>query len=153
MMPIPWVFSVAPLLDCPPYIHNKTQVLLEKPSTKIKKSETNKSTKSSVTYPPLPPIPTGTELEETSIYPPKSWATFKTSCICSTNSTKKNSNLIQNSSEPSKFFSSFMPNTNLTAQLQPSGICLPQALMFTLALQVLQEPFMVQNMEVPMKQF
>ena len=98
-MPIPWAFYVALSLDCPPYTHNKIQVLSGKLSTKTKKSETNKSTKSSVTSPQLPPTLTDTESEETSISPLKNWDTSKTFCTCLTSSIKKNSNHIQNLSE------------------------------------------------------
>lgn len=151
-MPIRWVSSAAQLLDCPPYTHNKTQVSLDRPSTKTKKLETNKSTRSSVMSPPLPLTLTDTESEETSIFLLKNWDTLKTFCTCLTSSMKKISSPIQNSSEPLKYCSSYMPNTNLIAQRLPLDTCLHQVSMFTLVLLVLQEPFTVQSTEVLTKQ-
>lgn len=102
-------------------------------------------------FPPSPPTLTDTESAEISTSHPKNWATFKTSCTCSTSLIKKISSPTQSLSKPSKSCSSSTLNTNWTAQQPPSDTCPHQVLMSTLASLVLQELFTAQNTEAPMK--
>lgn len=99
------------------------------------------------------PTPTDTESVDNSTYHLKNLAMLRTFCTCSINLIKNPSSLILSLSEHLKFFSYFMPSTNLTVPLQQSDICHHPESMSTLVLQVPQVLYMDLSTEERMKPF